>query len=79
MHTVFDSKTISELIKRIDQLKKTSVPEWGAMNISQMIKHCIACEEMYQGKIKLKRAFIGKLFGKMAYKHTDHHLSQFGV
>ena len=41
MHTVFDSKTISELIKRIDQLEKTCNPQWGTMNVSQMIIHCL--------------------------------------
>lgn len=68
MHSVFDSKTINILVSRLEQLENTSTPEWGTMNVSQMLKHCIACEEMYQGKLTIKRAFIGKLFGKMALK-----------
>ncbi len=33
-----------------------------------MVKHCTLCEELYQGKVKLKRVFLGRIFGKMALK-----------
>lgn len=76
MHSVFNSKVISGLIGRLEQLENTTSPEWGSMNVSQMIKHCIACEEMYQGKIKIKRAFVGKLFGKVALKSLMNEAAQ---
>ena len=36
------------------------------MTVGQMVKHCTLCEELYQGKVKLKRVFLGRIFGKMA-------------
>jgi hypothetical protein len=35
-----------------------------------MLKHCTLWEEMMQGKTKYKRAFIGRIFGKMALKNV---------
>jgi hypothetical protein len=39
------------------------------MNVHQMLKHCILCEEMFLGKKKYKRAFIGRIFGKIGLKN----------
>jgi hypothetical protein len=33
-----------------------------------MLKHCVLCEELYLGKIKKNRVFMGRLFGKSALK-----------
>ena len=38
------------------------------MNAYQMVKHCRLWEEMMQSKTNLKRAFIGRIFGRMALK-----------
>jgi hypothetical protein len=38
------------------------------MNVFRMLKHCVQCEEMYQGKTVYPRAFIGKIFGRIALK-----------
>lgn len=69
MKTVFDKATRDELVGRINTLTENSQAKWGKMNISQMLRHCIRCEEMYLGKTKYKRAFIGKLFGKIGLKN----------
>ncbi|WP_031456952.1 MULTISPECIES: DUF1569 domain-containing protein [Flavobacterium] len=66
MKSIFDNTTRVELINRIMTLNDSSIRQWGKMNIHQMIKHCILCEEMYLGKTKYKRSFIGFLFGKIA-------------
>ncbi|MEP7319105.1 MAG: DUF1569 domain-containing protein [Panacibacter sp.] len=65
MKTVFDKETRDKLIERINALNENSTAQWGKMNIYQMLKHCTLCEEMYLGKKKYKRAFIGLLFGKI--------------
>jgi len=36
--------------------------------VYQMLKHCVLCEEMYLGKRTYKRAFIGRLFGRIGLK-----------
>jgi hypothetical protein len=69
MKTIFDKKTRDGLIERIDTLNEKSNPQWGKMNIYQMLKHCTLCEEMYLGKTKYKRAFIGYLFGKIGLRN----------
>lgn len=69
MKTIFDNSTRAELINRINTLDKNSKAQWGSMNVCQMLKHCILCEEMYLGKKKYKRAFIGRLFGRIGLKN----------
>jgi hypothetical protein len=70
MKTIFDKKTRDELIARINTLNENSSAQWGKMNIYQMVKHCRLWEEMISGKIKCKRVFIGRLFGKMLLKNA---------
>jgi len=68
MKSIFDSTTRAGLIERINTLNENSTPQWGKMNIYQMLKHCTVYEEMMLGKNRYKRAFIGRLFGRMALK-----------
>jgi hypothetical protein len=69
MKTIFDKTTRDELIVRINMLNENSTAQWGKMNIYQMLKHCTLCEEMYLGKRKYKRAFIGRLFGRIGLRN----------
>src|SRR3954465_2757118 len=69
MKSVFDQSTREELIKRIGSVSESSKAQWGKMNVYQMLKHCTVCEEMYLGKRKYKRAFLGRLFGKMGLRN----------
>ena len=68
MKTVFDKTTKEELIGRINSLNETCVPQWGKMNVYQMLKHCRLWEEMIAGKIECKRSFPGRLVGKFVLK-----------
>jgi len=68
MKTIFDKATREELISRIGTVNENSTAQWGKMNTYQMLKHCSLFEEMALGKIKYKRVFVGRLFGKMALK-----------
>ena len=68
MKTVFDKTTRDELINRIGTLGENSTAQWGKMNVYQMIKHCALWEEMAMGKVRYKRAFVGRLFGRIALK-----------
>ena len=69
MKSILDTYTRNELISRIRMLNENSKPQWGKMNVYQMLKHCVLCEEMYLGKTKYKRAFIGRLFGKLGLRN----------
>jgi hypothetical protein len=68
MNTIYDKTTRDQLIIRINTLGENSKPQWGKMTVGQMVKHCAQWEEMISGKIKCKRSFIGRVFGKMALR-----------
>ncbi|WP_316806515.1 DUF1569 domain-containing protein [Pedobacter agri] len=68
MKTIFDTKTVGELVGRINSLQANSQAQWGKMDAYQMLKHCTLSEEMFQGKKQYERLFIGRLFGVMALK-----------
>ncbi len=72
LKTIFDELTRRELIQRIKSLDKQSPAEWGKMNPSQMVRHCIRWDEWTLGMHSpaYKQAFIGRLFGKMALHRT---------
>jgi uncharacterized damage-inducible protein DinB len=69
MKSVLDKTARCELINRINKLDENSQPQWGEMNIYQMLKHCRLCEELYLDKISKKRVFMGRLFGRSALKN----------
>ena len=69
MKTVLEKQVREEIISRINLLNSNSKPEWGKMNVSQMLQHCILCDEMFLGKKEYKRTFLGKLIGKWALKN----------
>ncbi|MEO3402523.1 DUF1569 domain-containing protein [Mucilaginibacter sp. CAU 1740] len=68
MKTVFDKVVRDDLIARINSLNENNTPQWGKMNVYQMLKHCTLAEEMYLGKVHYKRTLLGRIFGKMALK-----------
>ena len=64
MKTIFDDITREQLIRRINTLNENSKPQWGKMNIYQMLKHCNLAEALYLGKTQHKRSFLGRILGK---------------
>jgi hypothetical protein len=68
MKTMLDKKVRDDLIIRIQMLSEASRAQWGKMNVYQMLKHCALAEEMYLGKKKYKRKFLGYLLGQYALR-----------
>lgn len=66
MKSIFDKTVRAEVTRRIDDLNERCQPLWGKMNVAQMVRHCCLCEEYYQGSIKVKRSFLGRIVGKAA-------------
>lgn len=150
MKSLFETNTLQEITDRINSLNNSSSPDWGKMNVAQMLKHCQVPFGVINGTVKMetKVGFFKKLifslmkplmyndkpwrknvptgkefiinedvefdkekenllqlvnefykrknqtvwplhpvfgkftkeqYGKMNYKHLDHHLRQFGV
>lgn len=68
MH-ILDSNTSQAFIHRLANLSKDTIPKWGKMNSTEMLKHCRLAMEVPLGRLKLKPNFIFKLlFGKMIKK-----------
>lgn len=68
MKSLFDTNHSKEIIERVNKLKNDSKPEWGKMNVAQMLAHAQAPLRVAFGELKLKRGLIGILFGSIAKK-----------
>ena len=66
MKSIFNKENNNELIEMINKLTPDTKRQWGKMNVSQMLAHCIVAFRIALGEQKLKRAFIGILFGRLA-------------
>ena len=56
---------LDKLIKGIELLNKDTLPNWGKMNSSMMLKHCSAFIDVYLNKTKLNPLIfiVGFVFG----------------
>lgn len=70
MNTIFDPDNRAQLIHRIEHLHESYQPQWGKMNLIQMLKHNTYWNGWVLGKGNptYQQAFMGKLFGKIALK-----------
>jgi hypothetical protein len=66
MKSIFNAADSAEFIERIDHLTPATPALWGKMSVSQMLAHCQPFLQIAIGDLKLKRAFIGLIFGKIA-------------
>lgn len=65
MKSLFEEPTRVEILNRIDSVSSQATPQWGAMNVSQMLCHCKRALEMAVGKLNPRRIFIGRLLGPL--------------
>lgn len=70
MKTIFDKAVREGLIGRIHLLSENSKPQWGKMNLYQMLRHNTYWNGWILGKDShtYKQEFLGKIFGKMALR-----------
>lgn len=64
----FDPKTTEEVFKRLEKLNYMSKPQWGKMNVSQMMAHLNVAYDLAYGKTKSNHSFFGKLMMKLFVK-----------
>ena len=70
MKNIFDQQVTNEVIGRINQLTPASQPQWGKMNVAQMLAHCnVTYELVYTDKHPKPGAFM-KFILKMMVKST---------
>lgn len=69
MKSVFDQDNVVELTGRIEQLKNDSQPQWGKMNVSQMLAHCNVTYELIYDNIHPKPGAFKKVILKLLVKN----------
>ena len=58
MKNSFDPAEADTFVKRIDQLTPQTTPQWGKMNVAQMLAHCnVTYEMIYENKHKPATGF----------------------
>lgn len=62
MKTLFNPIVNEEILERIGKLNASSQPEWGKMNVTQMLAHLSLSLQINFGEIELKRGFLGLFF-----------------
>ena len=68
MKNLYNEADKNEILNRLEDLKVDAVRQWGKMNIVQMLAHLNVSLETPLGKNFPKRAFIGRLIGKLVKK-----------
>ena len=63
MKNLFQPDAVEEVMARIEQLKPSSQPAWGKMNVAQMVAHCSTTMDMASGKFVAKRTLLGRIVG----------------
>lgn len=66
--SVFSKTTAEGLINRINQLTSTTQPQWGKMNVAQMLAHCCVSYEMAFENTHKKPGAVARFFLKAFVK-----------
>ncbi len=68
MKNIFQKTISDEVISRINSLSPKTTPEWGKMNVAQMLAHCCVTYEMLYEDMHPKPNFLMKLMLKAFVK-----------
>jgi hypothetical protein len=68
MKSLFNISDNKDIIARINSLTPETKGGWGKMSVSQMLTHTQVPLRVAFGELRLKRTFVGYLFGRIAKK-----------
>jgi hypothetical protein len=57
---IYDASVVEQLIQRINKLNNTTSPQWGKMNVAQMLAHCNVTYDLAFERKTSKNSFIMK-------------------
>ncbi len=63
MKNIFNQLHSEEILNRIDKLSQSSKPQWGKMNVAQMLAHCSSFQDIAMGNSFSARGWLGILIG----------------
>ncbi|WP_339164907.1 DUF1569 domain-containing protein [Siminovitchia sp. FSL H7-0308] len=66
MKNIFNQLHSEEILNRIDKLSPDSQPQWGKMNVSQMLAHCSSFQDIAMGNSFPPRGWLGIIVGRFA-------------
>lgn len=64
MKDIFNQSHAEEILNRIDNLDQNSKPQWGKMDVAQMLAHCSSFQDIAMGNAIPSRGWLGILIGK---------------
>lgn len=63
MKNIFNQADTVEILNRIDKLNPNSRPQWGKMDVAQMLAHCSSFHDIAMGETFPPRGWLGVLIG----------------
>ena len=66
MKNIFNQMHTAEILKRIDKLSLNSQPQWGKMDVAQMLAHCSSFQDIAMGNSFSPRSWLGIIVGRFA-------------
>ncbi|WP_026562709.1 DUF1569 domain-containing protein [Bacillus sp. J37] len=78
MKNIFIQLHSEELLNRIDKLSPHSKPQWGKMDVAQMLAHCSAFQDIAMGHSFPARGWLGIVIGNFVKPifYNDKPLTQ---
>ena len=70
MRNLFQKEEVQTTIARVNQLTPTTKPQWGKMNVAQMLAHCNVAYDMALTKKYPKSGAIKRFFLKLFVKNV---------
>lgn len=64
MKNIYNKLNTAEILNRIENLSPNSKPQWGTMNVAQMLAHCSAFQDIALGNSFPPRYWLGRLIGR---------------
>ncbi|OKP97372.1 DUF1569 domain-containing protein [Paenibacillus sp. P46E] len=63
MKNIFNQTDTVEILNRIDKLSPNLRPQWGTMDVAQMLAHCSSFHDIAMGNAFPPRGWLGVLIG----------------
>src|SRR5690606_18669199 len=78
MKNIFNQLHSEEILNRIDKLSPNSKPQWGKMDVAQMLAHCSSFQDIAMGHSFPARGWLGILIGNFVKPifYNDKPLAQ---
>lgn len=64
MKNIFNPIHTAEILNRIDKLSPNSQPQWGQMDVAQMLAHCSSFQDIAMGNSFPARGWLGIVIGR---------------